>query len=262
MDERRALSFSRGAARYDAFRARYPHAVFQAIAAYLPKRGNPRILEIGAGSGLASEDARRYLTARCTLVEPGQEFIPILERKFAGDDQVHIVNSRIQDLPADGAFDCVMSATAFHWVPEQSRYAIAASHLRPGGILAVFWNNYSRSDAPVFDAIAEAYLDLHPSPGTERDIRAMQARQIDTRREQAESSEWFAVKHTDLLTTERRYSADEYLALLRTFSTNAVQAPGSLDAFYERIHAIVCANGGSILLPVLTDLIIAEKRGE
>jgi SAM-dependent methyltransferase len=260
MDERRALSFSLGAARYDVHRARYPDAVFHAIATHLPHKESPRILEIGAGSGLASEDARRHLNAHLTLVEPGPEFVPILERKFAEDDHVRIVNSFIESLPADGAYDCVMSATAFHWVPEDSRYPIAAAQLRPGGILAVFWNNYSRSDAPVFDAIAEAYMEHHPAPGTERDIRSLQMRQIEARREQAQASGLFTLIHTDLVTTERRYSAQEYVGLLKTFSSNAVQPAGALEAFYERIHAIICDNGGTILLPVLTDFIIARKR--
>jgi SAM-dependent methyltransferase len=264
VQEERALSFSRSAQRYDQNRAGYPPSVYETIGAYLPAGRRSRILEIGAGSGLASQDVLRYLSPRLTLVEPGHEFVPLLREKFAACPDVAIVNARFEELAPGGDYDAVLSASAFDWVPAGDRYRLAAAHLKPDGVLALFWNNYSRGDGPVFDALAETRRRYHPlaaaeEDGGEKEARRTQGQEIEGRRREVDASGYFTVRHVDLFRSARAYTADGYVALLKTFSINAVQPQGALDAFYARVQQVIDEHGVTLVVPILVDLIVAVR---
>jgi len=82
---------------------------------------------------------------------------------------VDVHQLRFEDFEADGPFDAVVSATAFHWVPAEIGYPKAASHLRPAGWLAVWWTIFDDPNDPddVYPAIA-AILDRHITDGASK----------------------------------------------------------------------------------------------
>jgi len=78
--------------------------------------------------------------------------------------------------PAGRLFDTVIAAQAWHWVDPLAGAAKAATVLRPGGRLAVFWNAFEPPEqlkaafAEVFrrvqpDYTRDEWLDLVPTTG-------------------------------------------------------------------------------------------------
>jgi SAM-dependent methyltransferase len=135
---------------YDAGRPTYPASLFAA----LPPLAGRRVLEVGAGTGLAT---RGLLDAGAGVV--ATDLGPrMLGRLRASLPAVPAAVARAEALPfADGAFDAVCAAQAWHWVDVPAAAAQVARVLRPGGWLAVWWNEIDpEAGTPAF---ARAWAD-------------------------------------------------------------------------------------------------------
>jgi SAM-dependent methyltransferase len=123
---------------YDAARPRYPAALYDA----LPDLSG-RVLELGAGTGIATRE-----------LSPG----------------VPVAVCRSEALPfADGAFDVVCGAQMWHWVDPEVAAAEVRRVLRPGGTLAVWWNEVDADGLPWWDAQQDRLEAGNPRYG--RDYR-------------------------------------------------------------------------------------------
>jgi SAM-dependent methyltransferase len=122
---------------YDAARSGYPQELVDAAIAVGRLDGDSAILEIGSGTGKLTE----LLVARglrVHAVEPGVNLTEAARRRLGATDAVSFEQSTFEDAEiADGAYDAIFSATAFHWVEPEIGWAKAARALAPGGLLAL-----------------------------------------------------------------------------------------------------------------------------
>jgi SAM-dependent methyltransferase len=118
---------------YDAGRPGYPAVLLD----LLPPLAGRRVVELGAGTGLAT---RRLVAARAEVV--ATDLGPrMLGRLRANLPAVPVAVARAERLPlAPAVADAVCAAQAWHWVDVPAAAAEAARVLRPGGWLAVWWN--------------------------------------------------------------------------------------------------------------------------
>lgn len=122
---------------YDEVRPGYPpELVEEALKEGELGRGS-RILEVGCGTGKLTEllIGRGYAI---DAVEPGPRMIEAARRRIGSSPDVtfHLGRFEDADLPTD-TFAAVFSASAFHWVDPAVGWTKVASHLRPGGLLAL-----------------------------------------------------------------------------------------------------------------------------
>ncbi len=131
----RQLHFERLAASYHAARPPYPAALFDRLLAERVIGPGVRVLEVGAGSGEATED---LLARGCDVVavEPGPRLGQRLSLAHPG---VRVLGGRVEDvvLP-DAAFDAVVAATSMHWVDLGVALPRLHAALRERGLLAVW----------------------------------------------------------------------------------------------------------------------------
>lgn len=192
--------------RYDDARPEYPAELLDDLVALAP---GTRALEIGCATGKAT----RPLLARgfhVTCVEPGPQ-LAARARELGLD--VH--NTRFEDFASDERFDLVFAATAWHWLDADVKYRKAHDLLRPGGHLA-FWaavHAFPEGFDPFFTEIQEVYDEINESyPGEwPPPPAADKAAEI-------EASRLFGGVQVRRYLWELRYTADEYVALLDTFS--------------------------------------------
>jgi SAM-dependent methyltransferase len=166
------MHFERMAAEYATARPPHPRAVFQEPS----RRGvigpGRSVLEVGAGSGLATGEliaAGGHVTA----LEPGERLAHLL---VAAVPTTTVVVTRLEDadLP-DGVFDSAVAATSMHWAELQIGLPILHRALRPGGWLAV-WRTVFGDDLVTtpfrehVDRIVAARQVL-PEPAASRDER-------------------------------------------------------------------------------------------
>ncbi|HOT97060.1 MAG TPA: hypothetical protein PLG50_00260 [bacterium] len=132
--------------------------------------------------------------------------------------------------------------------------------LKPGGFVAAWWSNYSRDDAPVFDAIREIYARYHPKPELHDDLRGIQRQRIESIKcelEQAPGLDFFAHREYQII---RTFSAASYIDLLQTFSENAIHPPEQMAGFYERLTALIHDYSDRLEVPVMINLEVARSR--
>ncbi|HWF00186.1 MAG TPA: methyltransferase domain-containing protein [Caulobacteraceae bacterium] len=136
-----ALSFDAIAGDYDAARPGYPAALFEALIDASPPRRPLRILEVGCGTGIATEGLARP-ESEVVAIDPGPNMLAQARRRLAEGPGLAFVHSSFEAFAPDPAsrFELIVSAQAWHWVDPQLGYAKAARMLSPGGVLALAGN--------------------------------------------------------------------------------------------------------------------------
>ncbi|MGW0389555.1 class I SAM-dependent methyltransferase [Streptomyces sp. NPDC003042] len=135
----RARSFDAAAALYGAHRPGYPPALFDAVEALAGRAlGGARVADVGAGTGIATA-LLHARGAEVLAVEPGDGMAAEFRRAHPG---IPLVRGDGDRLPlASGAFDLLTYAQAWHWTDPARAVPEARRVLRPGGALALWWND-------------------------------------------------------------------------------------------------------------------------
>jgi SAM-dependent methyltransferase len=138
---RRADSFGAHAFAYAEHRPDYPVA---AVRWALSSLGSEPldVLDLAAGTGKLSS----VLVAeghRVTAVEPNEAMLSELVRRV---HDVRALPGHAEHIPVpDGTVDAVLVGQAFHWFDAEKAFPEIARVLRPGGVVAGFWNDEDRS---------------------------------------------------------------------------------------------------------------------
>jgi SAM-dependent methyltransferase len=111
----------------------------------VPVEAEATVLDLGAGTGkLTAVLAKRY--AHVIAVEPLAELRAILAQRVPDAD---VRDGRAEDIPlADAAVDAVFAGQSFHWFANDVAVAEIGRVLRPGGLLALLWNETPTSPLP------------------------------------------------------------------------------------------------------------------
>jgi SAM-dependent methyltransferase len=221
---------------YDAARPDYPEQLFDDLVELAALETGARLLEIGCATGKATRPLlERGFCVVC--VELGAQLAEKARRNLAGlPVEIHVEPFETWQ-GAAGAFDLVYAATAWHWVDPSIRYEKAHGLLRAGGHLA-FWSAlhafpqgfdpFFTEIQDVYDTIGESYGgDWPPAPPEEAPDFAAEV----------ERSGLFENVRVRRYVWERRYSADEYIALLETFSGHISMDADKREHLYREIRA-------------------------
>jgi ubiquinone/menaquinone biosynthesis C-methylase UbiE len=142
IDDVAARGFEAGAAAYEAARPGYPDTALAVLRDEVEIGEGTIVLDLAAGTGKLT---RRLveLGASVTAVEPVGAMAAQLGAAVPG---VTVVDGTAEAIPADDAsLDVVTVAQAFHWFDAPAALTEIARVLRPGGRLAILWNERDES---------------------------------------------------------------------------------------------------------------------
>jgi SAM-dependent methyltransferase len=241
----RRESFDEIAELYDRARPLYPKSVFDELVVFAGLTAGGRILEIGCGTGQATVPlVERGFEIVC--VELGERLAAVARQKLARFPRVEIVNAAFETWePVRAEFDAVVAFTAFHWIDPDVRYAKPARLLARDGALAVVGTKHVLpADGDKFWVEVQADYDA-VVPGDEN-------RPPPRPDEVADLSHEFDVAGFRDVVVRRYlwdvpYGADEYLAVLDTYSGNRALDAGARRRLFERIHARISAAPGGLV---------------
>lgn len=226
---------------YDAARPRYPDALYDA----LPDLSGD-VLELGAGTGIATRELVQR-AGRLVSTDLGPKMLGRLHER---SPQVPVALCRSEALPfAAGSFDVVCGAQMWHWVDVPVAAPEVLRVLRPGGVLAVWWNEVAADGLPWWDA-QQARLEA----GNARYRRGYRERDYG-----AELSPWFSsVQHWTAI-WERTLDWPTYEQWLR--SKSYVLALDDVEAFVaaERESLVDAFPDGRIVEPFEVSLWVARR---
>jgi SAM-dependent methyltransferase len=225
---------------YDAARPHYPQALYDGL-----PLSSSAVLELGAGTGIASvELASRAGSLVVTDLGPRMLARGLPKHEWPG------VVARAEQLPfLPESFDLVCGAQMWHWTAEPAAAEVARV-LRPGGRLALWWNEVVADGLWWFDAQQDRI-----EAGNPRYRRGY--RQVDYR---AQLSDLFDGPSPTEITWERTTSLDLYERWLR--SKSYIQALPDVDAFVAACRADLLTEfpDGQVTEPFVTRLFLLEKR--
>jgi len=237
-DRRLRTTFDKAAAFYQGARPDYPAELFSDLVAITGIEPCAHLLEVGCGPGKATLPLAR-MGFRITAIELGDALATEARHHLAGFTGVSVITSGFERWkpPADAAFDLVYAATAWKWVDPDVKYAKAAALLARDGHLAVWdaGHAFPEDFDPFFTEIQHVYDDIGEGDGSPWPP-PLPAEQPDTTAAEFEASGHFAVAATRRYVWALRYTADEYIALLNTFSGHIAMEPGKRAHLYHEIR--------------------------
>jgi SAM-dependent methyltransferase len=251
-DRELATTFDSVAELYERSRPGYPDELFADLAG-IAGLDRADVLEIGPGTGQATRGLRAR-GWRVTALEPGADLARVARRVL---DDVTVEVTTFEDWAGEGPFDLVFAATSWHWVDPAVGYAKAARLLRPGGSLAVVATAHvlPEDGDPFFREVQADYEAAGLGDGSTGPPPpdAVDAPNVAAIRESGLFEEPEVRRYVHATT----YTAEEYLALIGTYSNHIAAAPDQLyAAIRERIGT------GTVRKHHLNVLQVARRSGK
>lgn len=250
-------SFDGVAELYETYRPSYPAELIGDVVTLSGIQADGEILEVGSGTGKATRlFARRGFSILC--LEPGQNLIDVAKAQLSDFPQVRFERSRFEEWEANQRkFDLLISAQAFHWVPQEVRFVKAANVLKSQGHLALFWNKPPDRQAAIEHALEELYHQ-HVPELVKDDIPLAQWVREQTASLQAENQFEKVIVRTYPRST--RYETKTYLGLLNTYSDHLRLPEPRRQALFEAVAELIEQHGGQIEKPYVTVLFMARRK--
>jgi SAM-dependent methyltransferase len=157
-------AFGTDPASYHAARPAYPDWVFEVLRERCGLAHGMTTFEIGAGTGTATRRLLDLGANPLVALEPDLRLATYL-RETIRDEALRVIVSSFEEAALDVAsFDLGVSATAFHWLDEDTALVKVAELLRPGGWWAMIWNVFGDGSRP--DPFHEATKELLSGPSS------------------------------------------------------------------------------------------------
>ncbi|WP_433515650.1 class I SAM-dependent methyltransferase [Nonomuraea sp. CA-143628] len=236
-------TFDSAADSYQDARPDYPAELYSDLLAITAITPPAHLLEVGCGPGKATLPLAR-MGFRITAVELGDALAAEARHRLAEFADVSVIASSFEgwEPPAEARFDLAYAATAWKWVDPEVKYAKAAELLTPGGHLAV-WNADHAFPAdfdPFFTEIQKVYDEIGEGDGSPWPP-PLPENQPDPIATEFDASGHFTVVGTRLYVWGLRYTVDEYIALLDTFSGHIAMEPAKREHLYREIRRLLAA---------------------
>jgi ubiquinone/menaquinone biosynthesis C-methylase UbiE len=253
---------------YDKVRWGYPNKLFADIIRYSEPEKGKKALEIGAGTGKATApflDMGYVVTA----VEMGKNMTEFLLEKFIGYSSFNVITATFEDASLEEvSYDLIYAASSFHWVDAEIGCPKVYRLLKSGGVFALFRNNSVLAEGEeLYEEIQTVYEKYYYSYyiSKERPVRK-------SKEEFCKPSEiyrgfrfegleryGFSEVTMKLYDESRTYSADEYIALLDTYSDHRGLPDDNRAALYEGIKEAILRYGGQHKVDYVFQLYMGRK---
>lgn len=250
-------SFDGVATLYDAYRPSYPAELIDDIVTLSGIQPDGEILEVGSGTGKATRlFAARGYSIHC--IEPGQNLIDVAQASLESYPQISFESARFEEWEtSQSTFDLLISAQAFHWVPQEVRFVKAASVLKPGGHLALFWNMYPGMEGAIRHDLDAIYREHVPELSSGGDYLE---EMIEERAAWLRVERRFENVVVQSYPWVERYTTEAYLGLLNTYSDHLRLSETRRLALFEAVAELIDRHGGQIERPYLAMLYFARRK--
>ncbi len=249
-DRSRAESFGAIAELYDRVRPSYPSALVDALLVDTPRSA----LDVGCGTGIAA----------ALLAERGCDVLGVeVDERMAQVARSRGIAVEIAHFEGWDArrrtFDLIVSGQAWHWIDPVAGAQRAATALRSGGRLAVFWN-FGSPPAQAARLFGPIYARLAPGVESYSVLLGGQDARAETAVAGIAASERFDAAELSTFKWTRTHDTAGWLALLQTHSDHQALAPAVRERLLAEIGEAVDSLGGSFAMPYEAVLVTARRR--
>ncbi len=237
--------FSSGADLYERARPGYSDESVAHLVRTLGIGPGRRVLDVASGTGKLTR-ALAGTGASCVAAEPSSSMRAAFARAVPTVAQV---GAEAVHLPvADGSFDAVTVAQAFHWFATTEALDEFARVLRPGGGIALIWNERDETDPLVAELARISKWDVHQPYPVGRDFGAV----VDA------SGRFGPVTRTRFRFTQP-LDRTAFVEQVASRSYIAVLPADRRRAILDAVAALADSREEPIELPYLVDLFCARR---
>lgn len=251
-------TFNGAAELYNQARPRYPESLFGKLVEVTKLKSGSTLLEIGPGTGQATEPLARRGFA-ITAVELGTELATVARRELAACPKVEVITGAFEEVSLpESSFDLVYSATAFHWINPEIKFTKPHRLLKNGGYLAIIHTEHVSDEAgdeffkasqPIYDKYGDEKMGNRFRIPSRGDLKPTD---IDT--------SLFRNIYFDSFPIVYVYTAKQFTDLLSTYSPNLAMPAEKCRAFLKEIAELINNKfGGKIERHFAMTLAIAKK---
>ncbi len=228
-------------------RPRYPDAMVDDLIELAGMGPDDRALEIGPGPGIATRQfAERGISI--LAVELGPELAAVAREYVAAFPDVEVRNHDFNAwTPPTDAFGLAYAGQAWHWMDPETAYRKVYDALVPGGVLAPFWNHPAEGHSAL---LRDVYIEHAPELAKDRPYASLDER-IEARVQDFLAPGVFDEVDVRRFPWTMRRTADEYIALVDTYSDHVVLDADVRKRLYAAMRERIEANGGVIERPVV-----------
>ncbi len=238
---------------FDRWRPRYCPEAFAALAEYAELGPDKRVLEIGPGTGQATEPV---LDTGCQYlgVELGEHLATVMRRKFGNRPNFSLIRDDFVTCDVgEEQFDLIYSAATIQWIPEAIAFPRVLSLLKPGGVLAMMKTraDYRTPNPALYDQIQAAYAAyFHPTEVYQGGFRYDHA--VDYGFVAFEKREFHS---------SRVFTADEFVAMSGTHCDHLALTEADKRGLFGGMRQAILDAGDRIELLDTITLYLTRKPG-
>jgi SAM-dependent methyltransferase len=241
-------------------RPEYPDRVYSTLATRCGLRPGVSVLEIGAGSGLATKRLLSMGVSHLRAIEPDPVFAAFL-REALPTTALRVDPCTFEDCgPYEETFDLAVSATAFHWLEQSPALLKLQRILKPGGWFAMWWNHFGTDTGDdAFEAATDhLFSPLSQTPAAEKNAvpfalnherRLQDLRDAGFQHAVAESWHW-----------DCRYETARLVQLYNSFSPVRVLETGRRRQILHELTRIIDEQFGGIVQRIFTTALYTGQR--
>lgn len=257
-------SFDKDALNYDNVRPKYPSELFEDIFTLTKFNKEMKVLEIGAGTGIATEPFAKK-GAEVIAIEPGEQLSNVLKSNLNKYSNVKVKKVTFEDLRMPKKkYDLIVSATSFHWLKGRNqleKFYKTESLLDDNGYLVLFWDSFCNEENFLSKEINLIYKEeLSDIYNTEKSVNENVLDKIIKREKEIIGNNHFYIMQIRRYKTTYTYKSFEYIDLLKTYPKIINLDPNRKEKFLNRIYETIENNGSEIKIPVITSLYILKKK--
>lgn len=237
--------------KFDKWRPKYNDDTFEFIINHTQLDCRKAVLEIGPGTGQATEP---ILKTGCNYlaIELGEHLFDFTKRKFKNYNNFHIVNGDFETYNfGNKKFDLIYSAAAIQWIPEQIAFSRSFELLKNGGFLAMMMmhGDYQTPNEALYNDIQKVYAQyFHPEiPYNQKMIYC-----------NAVNYGFIEFKEYRFY-SKREFTANDHIEYLGTHSDHIVLQEPYKSKFFEGIRTAILNHGNKIEFNDIVILYLTKK---
>lgn len=237
----------------------YVSELYEDMLQYAKLGEGAKALEVGIGCGQATYPIIET-GADVLAIDKNADLIAYSAEKFAENANFKAEAVKFEDLEAEAeSYDLIYSATAFHEIPTEQGYKKAYDLLKKGGVFARFANHPFKDAAkPSMSAALQTLYAVYMPSGAAY-FRPYNDNRAKARAELAEKYGFTDITYKRYYRT-RTYTAEEYVAYLRTDADYLEMEEGRREKFFHELVKLIGRFGGTIRIVDTMDLQLARKQ--
>lgn len=250
-------TFNTEAQKYEKMRPGYVPELYEDIFNYISIDKLSNVVEIGIGGGQATLPILKT-GCKLTAVEYGDNLAELCRQKFKKFPNFSAITAKFEDFKYDNdTYDLIYSASAFHWIPEETGYTRVFKMLKSGGVFARFANHpyKDKRREEIHEAIQKIYAVYMPNSLEPKEYSEDNAKK---RAEIAYKYGFIDISYK-LYHRTRTYTAKEYISLLGTYSDHIAIEKNTREKFFSEIEKVIDNLGGQITIYDTIDMQLARK---